>query len=160
MQDIVPLCSLSISTSDPSRFASGSCDASVRLWDLRDARHPVATYRSTSRAADINAVSVLSDGCTLVAGAEDGVTALYDIRSRHCLQLLPHPQVGIHLFDCEVYWDGFVQVDRRLRNEALLSLLCLTVILAASPSDVPLHADMTIPGQRAWPLVIGAYNNL
>eukprot|EP00271_Cylindrocystis_brebissonii_P006036 TRINITY_DN1857_c0_g1_i1.p1 TRINITY_DN1857_c0_g1~~TRINITY_DN1857_c0_g1_i1.p1 ORF type:complete len:414 (-),score=42.60 TRINITY_DN1857_c0_g1_i1:1237-2478(-) len=102
---------ISTTSSNPNVFVSGSCDASVKIWDLRSPERPASTlfamYPSSSKAAqigevgspkgtangaDVNSVHLFRDERTVAAGYEDGLSAVFDARSRHCLQRYYPPE--------------------------------------------------------------------
>ncbi|KAJ4880755.1 Guanine nucleotide-binding protein subunit beta [Raphanus sativus] len=83
--------SVSISESDPTRFISGSCDTTARLWDTRAAGRAVQTFHG--HKGDVNTVKFLPDGYRFGTGSEDGTCRLYDIRTGHQLQVY-QPQGG------------------------------------------------------------------
>jgi guanine nucleotide-binding protein G(I)/G(S)/G(T) subunit beta-1 len=59
-------------------FASGSCDCSAKLWDIRGTEC-VRTY--ADHDADINSVVISSDGKLLVTGSGDSTCIVYDLRA-------------------------------------------------------------------------------
>ncbi|CDY46247.1 BnaC03g66080D [Brassica napus] len=77
--------SVSISESNPTRFISGSCDTTARLWDTRDASRAVGTFHG--HKGDVNTVKFFPDGHRFGTGSEDGTCRLYDIRTGHQLQV-------------------------------------------------------------------------
>ncbi|KAG2318617.1 hypothetical protein Bca4012_055180 [Brassica carinata] len=83
--------SVSISESNPTRFISGSCDTTARLWDTRAASRAVTTFHG--HKGDVNIVKFLPDGYRFGTGSEDGTCRLYDIRTGHQLQVY-QPQGG------------------------------------------------------------------
>lgn len=76
--------SISINSSDPKVFVSGSCDATARLWDTRIASRAVRTYHD--HAGDVNAVKFFPDGKRFGTGSDDGTCRLFDLRTGHQLQ--------------------------------------------------------------------------
>ncbi|KAJ4781098.1 Guanine nucleotide-binding protein subunit beta [Rhynchospora pubera] len=77
--------SLSISSTNPNMFVSGSCDSTVRLWDLRIASRAVRTYHGHD--GDVNAVRFFPDGLRFGSGSDDGTCRLFDMRTGHQLQV-------------------------------------------------------------------------
>jgi guanine nucleotide-binding protein G(I)/G(S)/G(T) subunit beta-1 len=61
-----------------NHFVSGSCDCSAKLWDVRT-QDCVRTY--SDHDADINSVSISSDGRFLVTGSGDSSCLVYDLRA-------------------------------------------------------------------------------
>lgn len=66
-------------------FVSGSCDTTVRLWDLRIASRAVRTYHG--HEGDINSVKFFPDGQRFGTGSDDGTCRLFDMRTGHQLQV-------------------------------------------------------------------------
>jgi guanine nucleotide-binding protein G(I)/G(S)/G(T) subunit beta-1 len=66
-------------------FVSGSCDATVRLWDIRIASRAVRTYHG--HEADVNSVKFFPDGHRFGTGSDDGTCRLFDMRTGHQLQV-------------------------------------------------------------------------
>ncbi|GJN23793.1 hypothetical protein PR202_gb11472 [Eleusine coracana subsp. coracana] len=77
--------SVSINSSNSNMFVSGSCDATVRLWDLRIASRAVRTYHG--HESDINSVKFFPDGQRFGTGSDDGTCRLFDMRTGHQLQV-------------------------------------------------------------------------
>jgi guanine nucleotide-binding protein G(I)/G(S)/G(T) subunit beta-1 len=77
--------SVSINSSSSNLFVSGSCDATVRLWDIRIASRAVQTYHG--HEADINSVKFFPDGQRFGTGSDDGTCRLFDMRTGHQLQV-------------------------------------------------------------------------
>lgn len=71
-------------------FVSGSCDATVRLWDTRVASRAVRTFHG--HEGDVNSVKFFPDGNRFGTGSEDGTCRLFDIRTGHQLQVYPPQQ--------------------------------------------------------------------
>jgi guanine nucleotide-binding protein G(I)/G(S)/G(T) subunit beta-1 len=71
---------MSISVNDGSTFVSGSVDASVKLWDLRQrGTQSVKTFRGHS--ADVNSVQFFPDGNSFATGSDDSSCRLFDVRA-------------------------------------------------------------------------------
>ena len=64
-----------------STFISGSVDASVKLWDIRQRGGNVAVKTFRGHTADVNSVSFFPDGNAFVSGSDDGSCRLYDSRA-------------------------------------------------------------------------------
>ncbi|RYR22818.1 hypothetical protein Ahy_B03g068115 isoform A [Arachis hypogaea] len=77
--------SISINGSNSRMFASGSCDATARLWDTRMASRAVRTFHG--HEGDVNSVKLFPDGNRFGTGSEDGTCRLFDIRTGHQLQV-------------------------------------------------------------------------
>lgn len=71
-------------------FVSGSCDATVRLWDTRVASRAVKTFHG--HQGDVNSVKFFPDGNRFGSGSDDGTCRLFDIRTGHQLQVYPPQQ--------------------------------------------------------------------
>ena len=63
-------------SSDGRTLASGSFDASVRLWDVANGQEKAALQGHT---AFVSSVSFSSDGSTLASGSFDGTILLWDM---------------------------------------------------------------------------------
>ncbi|KAL1324146.1 hypothetical protein HN51_034320 [Arachis hypogaea] len=77
--------SISINGSNSRIFASGSCDATARLWDTRVASRAVRTFHG--HEGDVNSVKFFPDGNRFGTGSDDGTCRLFDIRTGHQLQV-------------------------------------------------------------------------
>lgn len=60
-------------------FVSGSCDATAKLWDHRQAKACVKTF--TGHESDINSVQFFPDGNSIGSGSDDSSCRLFDIRA-------------------------------------------------------------------------------
>ena len=69
--------SVSKSPVSATTIATGSCDTSVKLFDIRTGN---ATHTFNNHSADINSVSFMSDGYTLACGSDDSTISIVDIR--------------------------------------------------------------------------------
>ncbi len=81
-----------------SRFASGSDDGIVRIWDAATNGGPVATFDQV--LGRVRALVVLPDG-RLVSGCEDKTVRLLDVKTRACTKVLefPRPVHSIAILD-------------------------------------------------------------
>ena len=71
---------MSVSVMDnKSVFVSGSCDATAKLWDYRDAQKCVKTF--PGHDSDINSVQFFPDGNAFGTGSDDSSCRLFDIRA-------------------------------------------------------------------------------
>ncbi|GLT86234.1 hypothetical protein SLE2022_043880 [Rubroshorea leprosula] len=77
--------SVSINGSNSRMFVSGSCDATVQLWDTRVASRAVRTFYG--HKGDVNTVKFFPDGNRFGTGSDDGTCRLFDIRTGHQLQV-------------------------------------------------------------------------
>jgi guanine nucleotide-binding protein G(I)/G(S)/G(T) subunit beta-1 len=71
-------CSVSTHPLDPNVFASGSCDCTVRIWDIR-LNTCVRTF--TGHVSDINSVEFFPSGNVVGSGSDDSSCRLFDLRS-------------------------------------------------------------------------------
>jgi len=60
-------------------FVSGSCDATAKLWDHRQAKACVKTF--PGHESDINSVQFFPDGSAFGTGSDDSSCRLFDIRA-------------------------------------------------------------------------------
>jgi len=60
-------------------FVSGSCDATAKLWDHREAKSCVKTF--SGHESDINSVQFFPDGKSFGTGSDDSSCRLFDIRA-------------------------------------------------------------------------------
>lgn len=61
-----------------SGFVSGSCDATVRHWDLRTG---VCRQSLGGHEADVNAVGYFPSGQAIATGSDDATCRLFDLRA-------------------------------------------------------------------------------
>ena len=77
-----------ITASDASNVAlSGSCDMSMRLWDLRSGQ---CVRTMEEHENEINSVSMDSACRTAVSGSDDGKAKLWDLGSGRCINTYEH----------------------------------------------------------------------
>mmetsp|Transcript_57270 Transcript_57270/g.125356 ORF Transcript_57270/g.125356 Transcript_57270/m.125356 type:complete len:349 (+) Transcript_57270:199-1245(+) len=69
--------SVAISPTDPNVFVSGSCDATCKVWDIRE-KHCVSTFYG--HESDINAVSFFPNGYSFGTGSDDSSCRFFDLR--------------------------------------------------------------------------------
>lgn len=71
---------MSVSIYDQNEiFVSGSCDATAKLWDHRQAKSCVKTF--PGHESDINSVQFFPDGNAFGTGSDDSSCRLFDIRA-------------------------------------------------------------------------------
>jgi guanine nucleotide-binding protein G(I)/G(S)/G(T) subunit beta-1 len=71
--------SVSYSKNNTSLFCSGSCDGTVKVWDLRAGDESIHTFRGHD--SDVNCVDFFDNGCTIATGSDDAFCKVFDIRS-------------------------------------------------------------------------------
>lgn len=80
---------MSVAIHGTNTFASGSVDASVKLWDIRqNGDVPVKTFRG--HESDVNTVAFFPDGNAVGTGSDDATSRLFDIRA--CRQVAKYAQ--------------------------------------------------------------------
>lgn len=72
------LCSVSPHPFDKNMFASGSCDSTVKVWDIRS-NSCVRTF--TGHVSDVNAVEFMPSGNCVGTGSDDATCRIFDLRS-------------------------------------------------------------------------------
>lgn len=83
---------MSVSVSeDGNTFVSGSCDASAKLWDLRQGDQCIQTFMG--HESDINSVDFLSNGLSFGTGSDDSTCRVFDIRACTQMNKLASPKV-------------------------------------------------------------------
>jgi guanine nucleotide-binding protein G(I)/G(S)/G(T) subunit beta-1 len=81
--------SLSLSP-DMRTFVSGACDASAKLWDIRDG---MCKQTFPGHESDINAVTFFPQGTAFCTGSDDATVKLYDIRADQELAQYSHDNI-------------------------------------------------------------------
>jgi len=71
--------SLSLSPNDKNVFCSGSCDGSVRVWDVRAGK---CTHTFFGHDSDVNAVDFYPSGNVISSASDDSTCRMFDLRSR------------------------------------------------------------------------------
>lgn len=72
---------VSISPTDPNLFVSGSCDATLKLWDLRTKASDGSQMTFTGHESDINSVHFLGNGHSIASGSDDSSCRIWDTRA-------------------------------------------------------------------------------
>jgi len=70
--------SIAVSPTDPNLFASGSCDATAKVWDVRNKKCTM-TFRGHN--SDVNAVAFFPSGRAIGTGSDDSSCRLWDLRA-------------------------------------------------------------------------------
>lgn len=71
---------LDVNDQNGNIFATGSGDTSVKLWDIREKKPCVCTFKGSN--SSVNCVKFLPGTfSTLAAGSEDSLIKLYDLRA-------------------------------------------------------------------------------
>ncbi len=81
---------LAVHPLDPNVFATGSCDATVRIWDIR-AGHSVRCF--SGHVSDVNAVDFFPSGNTIASGSDDSSARMFDLRSSGPVNILTEDSV-------------------------------------------------------------------
>lgn len=66
-------------------FVSGSCDASVKLWDVREKSENTSVMTYRGHESDVNAVKFFPDGNAVGSGSDDSSCRLFDLRANRCM---------------------------------------------------------------------------
>jgi len=75
---VADVMAVAVNPQDPNIFATGSCDKTVRVWDVRRPRS-VRTFEGHS--SDVNDVVFFPSGMTIGSGSDDSSCRLFDLRS-------------------------------------------------------------------------------
>jgi len=120
----------SIAPGSPNLVLTGSCDATVRLWDTRVGVESVKTF--TGHESDVNSVKWFSNGTSFVTGSDDSTCMLYDIRSEKELNVYRSEKIlnGVTSVDCSAsgkyifaaYDEGVVRVWNTLYGNVIQDL--------------------------------------
>merc|ERR1711902_315356 len=82
---------MSLSLSPDNRtFVSGACDASAKLWDIRDG---MCKQTFPGHESDINAVTFFPNGYAFATGSDDATVRLFDIRADQELAMYSHDNI-------------------------------------------------------------------
>eukprot|EP00041_Stephanoeca_diplocostata_P007317 m.102617 g.102617 ORF g.102617 m.102617 type:complete len:344 (-) comp16825_c0_seq1:158-1189(-) len=75
-----------------STFVSASCDATAKLWDIRE-RDGRAAQTFVGHESDINAISYFPDGQCFATGSDDGTCRLFDVRADQEVNRYQEPSI-------------------------------------------------------------------
>lgn len=81
--------SLSLSP-DFKTFVSGACDASAKLWDIREG---LCKQTFPGHESDINAVTFFPNGYVFATGSDDATCRLFDIRADQEIGMYSHDNI-------------------------------------------------------------------
>lgn len=82
---------MSLSLAPDSRtFISGACDASIKLWDIRDS---MCRQTFIGHESDINAVCFFPSSSAFATGSDDATCRLFDLRADQELCLYSHDNI-------------------------------------------------------------------
>ncbi|KAK9407874.1 guanine nucleotide-binding protein GI/GS/GT subunit beta-3 [Crotalus adamanteus] len=87
-------------------FISGACDASAKLWDIREG---VCRQTFTGHESDINAISFFPSGEAICTGSDDASCRLFDLRADQELINFAHESIT-----CGITSVGFSRSGRLL----------------------------------------------
>ena len=69
---------------------SGACDASAKLWDIRDCQ---CKQTFPGHESDINAVTFFPSGFAFATGSDDATCRMFDIRADQELAMYSHDNI-------------------------------------------------------------------
>ncbi|KOB65399.1 Uncharacterized protein OBRU01_22806 [Operophtera brumata] len=75
---------------DQRTFVSGACDASAKLWDIRDC---ACKQTFPGHESDINAVTFFPSGFAFATGSDDATCRMFDIRADQELAMYSHDNI-------------------------------------------------------------------
>ncbi|KAF6124558.1 G protein subunit beta 2 [Phyllostomus discolor] len=75
---------------DGRTFVSGACDASIKLWDVRDS---MCRQTFIGHESDINAVAFFPNGYAFTTGSDDATCRLFDLRADQELLMYSHDNI-------------------------------------------------------------------
>ncbi|VDM73313.1 unnamed protein product [Strongylus vulgaris] len=125
---------------DMRTFISGACDASAKLWDIRDG---MCKQTFPGHESDINAVAFFPSGYAFATGSDDATCRLFDIRADQELAMYSHDNIicgitsvafsksgrllfaGYDDFNCNV-WDSMRQ-ERAGEHYSTLIVVALSL---------------------------------
>ncbi|KAG0765899.1 hypothetical protein G6F57_010117 [Rhizopus arrhizus] len=81
---------ISVSSTNPNIFASGACDATAKIWDIRNKR---CVQSFSGHESDINAVQFFPNGNAIGTGSDDASCRLFDLRADRELNIFTDDQV-------------------------------------------------------------------
>ncbi|KAG8505525.1 NAD kinase, partial [Galemys pyrenaicus] len=75
---------------DTRLFVSGACDASAKLWDVREG---MCRQTFTGHESDINAICFFPNGNAFATGSDDATCRLFDLRADQELMTYSHDNI-------------------------------------------------------------------
>lgn len=81
---------LSINPIDSNMFASGSCDSTAKVWDLRTGE---VTHTFQGHDSDVNAIDFYPDGNAVGTVSDDSTCRIFDLRSYSEVNVFSHDLV-------------------------------------------------------------------
>uniref|UniRef100_A0A673IAK9 Guanine nucleotide binding protein (G protein), beta polypeptide 1a n=1 Tax=Sinocyclocheilus rhinocerous TaxID=307959 RepID=A0A673IAK9_9TELE len=75
---------------DTRLFVSGACDASAKLWDVREG---MCRQTFTGHESDINAICFFPNGNVFSTGSDDATCRLFDLRADQELMVYSHDNI-------------------------------------------------------------------
>ena len=101
--------SISLNPDSPQVFGSGSCDGTVRIWDIRKPKP--CTHTFYGHDSDVNAVEFFPNSHAISSASDDSTCRMFDMRTRgplavfwdrqktgSCVTSLTHSKSGALLF--------------------------------------------------------------
>lgn len=88
---------------DQNIFATGSCDKTVMVWDLRTAKSVLCF---TGHVSDVNAVDWFPDGNAVASGSDDSSCRLFDIRACAAVNIFTEERIQCGVTDIQFSRSG------------------------------------------------------
>lgn len=148
---------IAVNPMDPNIFASGSCDKTLKIWDIR---RPRAVCSFEGHKSDVNTVKFFPNGLSVCTGSDDSSCRVFDLRSCGPILVLSDERQQSGVTDVAVsksgrlvfasYEDSCKQVavsSENERNRAAIRAAAISLAAsgksAAESEDAVKNADST-----------------